>query len=52
MGAQRAANDPIVFDKTTGALSYDADGSRSMAAAKFAILEREVALTAADCFVV
>jgi Ca2+-binding RTX toxin-like protein len=46
------ANDYIVYDKTTGALSYDADGSGSGAAKVFAVIENKAALTAADFFVI
>jgi Ca2+-binding RTX toxin-like protein len=45
-------NDFIVYNKTTGALSYDADGSGSGAAVKFAVIENKVALTAADFLVI
>jgi len=46
------ANDYIIYNKDTGALSYDADGSGSGAAVKFAVIENKVALTAADFFVI
>jgi Ca2+-binding RTX toxin-like protein len=46
------ANDYIVYNKSTGVLSYDADGSGSQAAVKFAVIENKAALTAADFFVI
>ncbi|WP_457093668.1 polysaccharide lyase family 7 protein [Microvirga sp. P5_D2] len=46
------ANDYIVYNKTTGALSYDADGSGLGAAKIFAVIENKAALTAADFFVI
>ncbi|WP_243374856.1 hypothetical protein [Microvirga solisilvae] len=46
------ANDFIVYNKSTGVLSYDADGSGSGAAVKFAVIENKVALTAADFIVI
>jgi hypothetical protein len=46
------SNDFIVYNKTTGALSYDADGSGSGAAVKFAVIENKAALTAADFLVI
>ncbi len=42
------SNDYIVYNKTTGALLYDADGSGTGAAAKIAILGANLALTHAD----
>ncbi|MGO4525712.1 hypothetical protein AB4097_12700, partial [Microvirga sp. 2MCAF35] len=45
-------NDHIIYDKTTGDLSYDADGSGSGAAVKIAVIENKAALTAADFFVI
>lgn len=46
------ANDYIVYNKTTGTLSYDADGSGSGAAKAFAVIENKAALTAADFIVI
>lgn len=46
------SNDHIVYDQGTGALSYDADGSGSGAAVKFASLKAGLGLTAADFFVI
>lgn len=45
-------NDRIVYDTTTGALYYDADGSGSGAAIHFATLKGAPALTSADFVVV
>lgn len=42
------ASDRIVYDSSTGALYYDADGSGAGAAVQFATLSRNLALTAAD----
>ncbi|MCG7392245.1 M10 family metallopeptidase C-terminal domain-containing protein [Microvirga sp. ACRRW] len=46
------ANDFIVYNKTKGVLSYDADGSRGGAAIEFAKVKPGTALTHADFFVV
>jgi Ca2+-binding RTX toxin-like protein len=46
------ASDRILYDKASGALSYDRDGTGSAAAVKFAILKKGLALTAADFFVI
>ena len=51
-GATVDADDRILYNKTTGALSYDADGSGSKAAVQFAIVDTKVTLTNADFFVV
>ncbi|GAB6843635.1 Ca2+-binding RTX toxin-like protein [Methylorubrum rhodinum] len=45
------ANDRILYKQTTGELFYDADGSGSGAAMKFAVLDNKAALTAADFLV-
>jgi hypothetical protein len=45
-------NDYIVYNKNTGVLSYDKDGSGSAAAVKFAMIHNKVALTAADFVVI
>ncbi|MBD2750566.1 hypothetical protein IC232_28350 [Microvirga sp. BT688] len=42
------AADMIVYNKSTGALSYDVDGSGAAAAVKFATLDKNLKLTAAD----
>ncbi|WP_198599123.1 hypothetical protein, partial [Escherichia coli] len=41
-------NDYIVFNKKTGVLSYDADGSGSKAAVEFAQVTKGLALTHKD----
>jgi cysteinyl-tRNA synthetase len=46
------SSDRIIYDKKTGALSYDADGSGSKAAVKFAVIENHAKLTAADFFII
>jgi Ca2+-binding RTX toxin-like protein len=46
------SNDRIIYDSKTGDLSYDADGSGSMAAIKFAEIENRAKLTAADFLVI
>ncbi|MGO4833973.1 calcium-binding protein, partial [Rhizobiaceae sp. 2RAB30] len=46
------AQDRIIYNKTTGALSYDADGSGTGAAIHFATVSAGLALTQADFFVV
>jgi Ca2+-binding RTX toxin-like protein len=45
-------NDYIVYDQTTGALYYDADGSGGGAAVQFATLANKLTLTAGDFVVV
>jgi Ca2+-binding RTX toxin-like protein len=42
------SNDYILYDKTTGALSYDADGSGAGQAVRIAVLGTNLALTSAD----
>ncbi|KQT55411.1 hypothetical protein ASG52_24725 [Methylobacterium sp. Leaf456] len=49
-GAKIDADDRILYNKTTGALSYDSDGNGSKAAVQFATIDTKVALTAADFF--
>ncbi|MBB3020536.1 Ca2+-binding RTX toxin-like protein [Microvirga lupini] len=45
------ADDHLVYDKATGALSYDADGNGAGAAIQFAQLKAGTALSA-DCFII
>ncbi|MFY9294198.1 MAG: calcium-binding protein, partial [Methylorubrum rhodinum] len=44
--------DRILYKQSTGELFYDADGSGSGAAVKFAVLDNKAALTHGDFFVV
>jgi Ca2+-binding RTX toxin-like protein len=46
------ADDRIVYDSTTGALFFDADGAGGAAAVQFAVLDNHAALTNADFIVV
>ncbi|MEZ5924593.1 MAG: calcium-binding protein [Hyphomicrobiaceae bacterium] len=46
------SNDYIVYDKTTGALYYDADGSGAIAAIQFATISNKASLTAADFVII
>jgi Ca2+-binding RTX toxin-like protein len=46
------AEDRILYDRGTGALYYDRDGTGSAAAVKFALVVNKVALTASDFFVI
>ncbi len=50
--AAHDADDRIIYNKTTGALSYDADGNGAGAAIQFAVLTNKANLTNADFFVV
>jgi Ca2+-binding RTX toxin-like protein len=45
-------DDRLIYDKASGALSYDADGTGKIAAIKIAILTNKAALKAADFFVI
>jgi parallel beta-helix repeat protein len=45
-------NDYIIYNKTTGVLSYDADGSDAGGAVKFAVIENKAALSAAHFLVI
>jgi Ca2+-binding RTX toxin-like protein len=53
-GATQAndASDRIIYNKTTGALYYDKDGTGSVAAVHFATLTTKPAIIAADFLVV
>ncbi len=51
-GAKVDASDRILYDRDTGALSYDADGSGTAKAIKFAVLDNHAKLTHDDFFVV
>jgi Ca2+-binding RTX toxin-like protein len=46
------ASDRIVYNSTTGALHYDADGSGRVAAIQIAVLEVGLPITAADFFII
>ena len=50
--ASEDANDYIIYNDVTGALSYDADGSRAGDAIQFARLSAGLALTASDFIVI
>ncbi|GJE77872.1 hypothetical protein BGCPKDLD_4480 [Methylorubrum suomiense] len=50
-GATVDADDRILYNKTTGTLSYDADGSGSGAAVQFTIVDTKVTLTYVDFLV-
>jgi hypothetical protein len=52
VGAADDADDYIVYNTTTGALSYDADGVGAAAAVQFAQLVGSPAITSADFVVV
>ncbi|WP_167671249.1 calcium-binding protein [Microvirga terricola] len=45
-------DDRIIFNKKTGSLSYDADGSGKGAAVEFARIDKKVALTFKDFYIV
>ena len=42
------ASDRVVYDKTTGKLWYDVDGTGATAAVQFALIEKGMTLTASD----
>ena len=46
------SNDYIIYNKKTGVLSYDADGSGSKEAVEFALLTKNLKLTYKDFFVI
>ncbi|WP_262296000.1 calcium-binding protein [Microvirga sesbaniae] len=46
------ANDYIIYNKKTGILSYDADGSGSRAAVEFARLEKHPSISYKDFFII
>jgi serine/threonine protein kinase HipA of HipAB toxin-antitoxin module len=46
------SSDRIIDNDKMGALSYDADGTGSTAAVKFAVIENLAKLTAADVLVI
>ena len=50
--AAHDANDRIIYDFTTGALMYDADGNGSGQAMAFAVLATGLPLTLDDFFIV
>jgi hypothetical protein len=45
------SNDYIIYDQSTGTVSYDADGSGSAAAIKFVGVENKPTLTASDFYI-
>jgi hypothetical protein len=51
-GTALDANDRIIYDATTGALYYDADGSGAAAAVQFAQLTPGTVLTVSDFLVI
>jgi hypothetical protein len=50
-GVAQDSNDRVIYNPDTGALLYDADGSRSGNAVQFATLSRDLDLTARDFIV-
>ena len=51
-GKAHDANDRIIYDKDSGKLYYDADGSGSKADVCFSDISKHFKLTAADFFVI
>lgn len=52
LGEAQDRNDYVVYDKKTGVLSYDKDGSGAAKAVEIAVFSNKPALTAADFFVI
>jgi serralysin len=50
--AAHDTSDRVIYDKTSGTLFYDADGTGAAAAAKFALLPKGLALGASDFLVI
>jgi 16S rRNA U516 pseudouridylate synthase RsuA-like enzyme len=50
--AAKYKDDYVIYNKKTGVLSYDVDGSGSKAAVEFAQLRKGLALTYKDFFVI
>ncbi|WP_112662055.1 calcium-binding protein [Microvirga flavescens] len=50
--AAHDADDRIIYNKKTGALSYDADGTGSIKAVQIAVLSKNLKMTYADIFVI
>ncbi|MGO4841604.1 calcium-binding protein, partial [Rhizobiaceae sp. 2RAB30] len=46
------ANDHVIYNRSTGVLSYDADGNGAGAAVQIALLSNKAALSSADFLVV
>jgi Ca2+-binding RTX toxin-like protein len=46
------SSDRVIYDKASGALSYDADGSGAGTAVQFATLPTGLHLSAADFFII
>ena len=52
LGSATEADDRIIHDPSTGALFYDADGKKAGLAMQFALLDTDLALTAADFVII
>ena len=50
--AAHDATDRVIYDRGTGALTYDADGTGATAAIKFAQLSPELALATSDFIII